>query len=144
MNEKNTKELTKVTAISSPSLTMSEGALATLSVSSEFLKEDYNWKEAFKYAENAGNPISRTLRSFTLEDVQEIVAFSDGQNDGPEWLIIFRAQGAYVYLHAGCDYTGWDCQAGGSAEWNEDLPTLIACIPEGERVRLTKAGPDGR
>jgi hypothetical protein len=40
-----------------------------------------------------------------------------GENDGRNWLWAVQFEGAYDgdwwVLCAGCDYTGWDCQAGG-------------------------------
>ncbi len=59
---------------------------------------DYDWREAFSYAEG-----------FAMDDVSDVLASSDGENDGPEWVATFRLNdGRYAGLKAGCDYTGWD------------------------------------
>ena len=68
------------------------------------LKEG-DWYEAFNYAQG-----------FTIDDVAEIHESDDGENDGPEWIMFgVLKDGRWFYLHAGCDYTGWDCQAGGNS-----------------------------
>lgn len=37
-----------------------------------------------------------------------------GENDGPHWVWILELlDGSFGYLKAGCDYTGWNCLAGG-------------------------------
>lgn len=50
-------------------------------------------------------PISR-------EDVVLIYWMVEGENHGEPWEGVFRLRdGRYLYLIAGCDYTGWDCSA---------------------------------
>jgi hypothetical protein len=88
--------------------------------------EGYDWQEAFAYAgevrgegeygcygsaniseaiEDSGVPCD----PFSREDVAEIVAMEDGENDGPDWIIVGRLNdGRWFSLSAGCDYTGWD------------------------------------
>ena len=83
--------------------------------------DDYNWAEAFVYA----HPISVEIEtvdesSFDREDVKEIFHTFLGENDGEAWKIYgILNDGRYFFLEAWCDYTGWDCQAGGSA-WVSD------------------------
>ncbi len=91
-------------------------------------QQNYNWQQAFSYARQADNPVTREVRDFSISDVTKIVATDEGENDGPDWVGIFKCGDVYLYLHAGCDYTGWDCQAGGAAEWHKSLRTLKACI----------------
>lgn len=75
---------------------------------------DCDWYEAATYAEWA--PI----------DVAEIVASSEGQNDESNWRVVVRlTDGRYSFLSAGCDYTGWDCQAWGSSQEYGSLEELI-------------------
>lgn len=86
--------------------------------------EDSDWEEVFKYAtphccvagHNHGptearpgivNP-SCDIREFTREDVAEIIAMVDGENDGENWVGVFKLNDyRYVCIRAGCDYTGW-------------------------------------
>lgn len=47
----------------------------------------------------------------------------------------------YFYLAAGCDYTGWDCQASGYVEVSMDLERLIRLgIPAADYEGMAKAG----
>jgi len=97
--------------------------------------DNRNWYYAFEYAgETAGDYSygSPNVTSdgscpdsiFTREDVKKIYGLREGQNDGDRWLLYgLLKDGRYFYLEAGCDYTGWDCQAFGFA-----------------RVSLTKKG----
>jgi len=80
---------------------------------------------------------------FTRADVVEIIACAEGENDGPSWIGVFKIKnGLYAFLEAGCDYTGWDCQSGGSATISDDLEHLIRFgVDEDSRKRL---GLNGR
>lgn len=96
----------------------------------EEMRESYDWQEAFVYA-RAGN-VSRSLGAkcsdagITLDDVARVIAASEGENDGPDWLCVFETRdGRFGFLAAGCDYTGWDCQAGGSTIVADTLEDLI-------------------
>jgi hypothetical protein len=122
----------------------------------EELLSNYDWRQAFAYAgdvydyasrdgQTYGDPaVSSCIGTDTATgpvlraDVTEIVASSEGENDGPDWLIVVKvADGRYAYLTAGCDYTGWDCQAGGHCIVDNDLQHLIRFgIGEAERARL--------
>jgi len=89
--------------------------------------DSFDWKEAFGYAgepNTSGSPriqatitnTSLSITPFTREDVIEIVGLSEGEGDGPDWLAYgCLRDGRWFYLEAGCDYTGWDCQADGFA-----------------------------
>ena len=76
-----------------------------------------DWEEAFKYAgELYVNAYGCLSTSFTREDVIEIYGMDNGENDERPWRIYGRLNdNRYFYLEAGCDYTGWNCQADGSA-----------------------------
>lgn len=83
-----------------------------------------NWEEAFKYAHDQST-ISLVVpdwkfgwakEPFDREDVRKIIALDEGENDGAEWVIVGQLRNGYYFsLFAWCDYTGWDCQAGGEA-----------------------------
>lgn len=69
------------------------------------LQESYDWREAFRYADD-----------FKIDDVKEIHGAIEGENDGDDWIIWGELKdGRWFSLSAGCDYTGWDCQAGGNS-----------------------------
>lgn len=70
-------------------------------------------------------------------DVARVVATSDGENDGANWIGIFRLKdGRFAFLSAGCDYTGWDCQSGGSALVSKSLDSLLRNVSSEEQDRL--------
>ena len=89
---------------------------------------DYDWQEAFEYAARAdlceGAKCSNS--GFTREDVVKILHIDEGENDGNYWIIVGElSDGRYFYLEAGCDYTGWDCQASGSAWVSDNYTNLL-------------------
>lgn len=48
----------------------------------------------------------------TFQEITEILANIEGQNDGNNWIwIVALDNGKFAYLEGGCDYTGWDCQS---------------------------------
>lgn len=52
---------------------------------------------------------SVSTTAFTRDDVAEIIAMAEGENDGAEWVGVFRLNdGRFAVLRAGCDYTGWE------------------------------------
>ena len=72
---------------------------------------------------------------FTAGDVAEITWIDEGENDGPSWIIGGRLHdGRWFFLSAGCDYTGWDCRAGGSA-WVAATRADIAAFAMGDDDR---------
>jgi hypothetical protein len=76
--------------------------------------DDYDWKEAFEYAD------------FLITDVVEIIAMEEGDNDGDDWIGVFKlSNGQFAWLSAGCDYTGWDCQATGDSAICNTLDELL-------------------
>lgn len=75
----------------------------------------YDWFEAFFYAVG-----------FDIEDLTSTRFLSDGQNDGDAWIGVFLLRdGRWAYLAAGCDYTGWDCQANGHSHICDTLDDLL-------------------
>ena len=71
---------------------------------------DYDWEEAFKYASPTSILVEEFIdtSSFSQEDVVEIIAIEDGENDGSDWIGVFKLKdGRYASLRAWCDYTGW-------------------------------------
>ena len=78
----------------------------------EELKE-YDWSEAFNYAD------------FNPDDIKNIIASDEGCDDGDSWVLVAELKdGTFGYLSAWCDYTGWDCQAGGSSGIRDTLEEL--------------------
>lgn len=112
--------------------------------------EGYDWQEAFCYAgdpqgsyglpdvRRAHPTSSVSLDGFGREDVVKITALDEGENDGPEWVCLGKLRdGRWFYLSAGCDYTGWDCQAGGSATVARTKAELLKYgLTDSEKARL--------
>lgn len=58
--------------------------------------EGYDWPSVIAYAQ------------FGTVDIERIIAMSEGDNDGPDWILVVRLRGGkYAAVVAGCDYTGW-------------------------------------
>ena len=102
----------------------------------ELLTDD--WHQVFGYAgepaesNSAGClplPVANYRGSITpilRVDVAEILAMDEGEKDERTWMLACKLNdGRYLYIEAGCDYTGWDCQASGSAWVANDLQSLI-------------------
>jgi hypothetical protein len=88
---------------------------------------DDDWKQAFGFA------------PFTREEVSEVIAAEDGENDGDNWVGIFRLKdGRIGYLTAGCDYTGWDCQADGHGDTRRTLVEVVRELCEDDDRRRLK------
>lgn len=80
----------------------------------------YDWKEAFSHATDPdpcpSDAPDLDLAGFGTADVETVIAVEAGENDGANWIVFGRLRdGRFFFLSAGCDYTGWDCQAWGSA-----------------------------
>lgn len=85
---------------------------------------DGDWEQVFAFAGGGGygepniQCISDgcSMENFGREDVSRIYGIKCGENDGEYWRIYGKLKdGRFFSIEAGCDYTGWDCQAGGSA-----------------------------
>lgn len=83
-----------------------------------------------------GSKVDTTV--FSRHDVKRVIALSNGENDVAEWLVAVELHdGRFGFVAAGCDYTGWDCQAGGHACIAATEDDLIRFgIGVGERERL--------
>ena len=105
---------------------------------------DYDWGEVFAFAGGGGsNPpeicvvmgdkCPATL--FSRKDVKVIYGSRAGENDEYEWLIWGKLNdNRYFYIEAGCDYTGFDCQASGRA-WVASSKKKIIDFGMGDMAR---------
>lgn len=97
--------------------------------------EDYNWKNAFgedcitlRYDRTITyrNDESLSVEPFTREDVETLLHSAEGEHDGASWLAVGKLKdGRYFSIEAGCDYTGWDCQAGGSCSFSKTYEDVL-------------------
>lgn len=101
----------------------------------------YDWSEAFVYTKNisGADPTKEyDLTPFEVTDVSEVLYADEGENDSASWIIAgILNDGRYFYLEAWCDYTGWDCQAGGKCSIASNLEELMQFgLTEGARSRF--------
>lgn len=76
----------------------------------ETLMGAYDWEEAMRYSK------------FRFDQIDKILFAIEGDHEWPPWLLIVELKGGgYGALRAWCDYTGWDCQAGGESGIFETL-----------------------
>ena len=92
----------------------------------EKFKDDYDWKEAFGFAD------------FSMDDVEKVLHHDPGHNDGDPWIMAgVLKDGRYFFLSAWCDYTGWDCQSGGHSNTTDTEESLYKyLLGEEERRRF--------
>lgn len=123
-------------------------------------KKDWDWQEVLGYAGKdttyagpcrAVTPVGENpppADPFGMEDIAEILAADPGEPDGREWMCALKLiDGRYAYIQAGCDYTGWDCQADGSAWVASDRDSLIRWAltdPARHRLGLSLSHGAGR
>lgn len=90
------------------------------------ITESYDWQEAFGFA------------AFSVNEINTLDRMEEGYNDGDPWLAVGTLKdGRYFFLSAWCDYTGWDCQAGGGSETADTLESLIRWhMGDDDRQRL--------
>lgn len=111
------------------------------------LKDSYDWREAFACAARDGIRLvpgyEGSLAPFGLDDVEEVIATSEGQNDGEPWVGVFRLRdGRFAFVSAWCDYTGWGCQDGGLVRLASSLDDLKRLgVDDAARARLFPGDP---
>lgn len=110
--------------------------------------DSYDWAEVF--GEGTGGNCSAIIPNwfigdsetkrdtFSREDVALIRGQVEGENDGPDWVVYGQLKdGRWFVARGGCDYTGWDCQAGNSGDVASTEATLIRyCLSDYERDRF--------
>jgi hypothetical protein len=99
-----------------------------------FGDEDWSsWEQAFRFAEDFG-----------IRDVADVTAFSNGSNDGDPWIaVMLLDDGRWAWLSAGCDYTGWSCQAWGESAITDSLVDLmLGYVGDENAQRLGMDMPD--
>lgn len=112
----------------------------------------YNWKEAFKYAARPRQVIpdrpidpenAPEMPGFDRENVVEILAIHDGENDADDWVGIFRLDdGRFAVLSAGCDYTGWGCIENGGSYVANTLEDLVRWGLADDERQMLASGED--
>lgn len=66
------------------------------------------------------------------KEIEEVVRYHEGERDYEPWFIVMRmSDGQWCHVTAWCDYTGWDCRAGGEAFYASSEAELV-------RTKLTQ------
>lgn len=103
------------------------------------MRESYDWQQVFNYAQKAYDigPFGTQAPGFTIDDVAEVIAHVEGENDEKDWQVVVELKdGRAAWISAGCDYTGWDCQASGYTRVGASLADLLAGIPREDKEIL--------
>lgn len=105
------------------------------------MRQDGNWKQAMEVASSAVGAVLGYTGSVEFNgwgEIDTVIASDDGCNDGPNWIALFQLHdGRYLFLSAGCDYTGWDCQAGGTIKICRNYNDMIRYgLGDDDRKRL--------
>lgn len=91
-----------------------------------------------KQVDNIGYDLSACLTYNDIgikeEDIASVLAEWEGEHDGDDyrWVVALK-DGRYGFIQGWCDYTGWDCQSGGSIEFAA-TPEEAAHFASGEEV----------
>jgi hypothetical protein len=100
-------------------------------------REDYDWGGSFDRSEGAVYEASQRpdpvpgfdgATAWGLDDVAEIIASDVGHGEYAETTcraVLRLTDGRFVHMEAGCDTTGWDCQAGGRSWVADSLDALL-------------------
>lgn len=128
-------------------------------VTAKRMHDDYDWKEAWAYGGKHAGTCAAFQRALAgpivcegatcsadpvgVEDVATVVAASEGENDERDWVAVAELQdGRYAFVEAGCDYTGWDCQAAGRVWVSDSLENLWQFgVTQDARDRLGSSPP---
>ena len=109
-------------------------------------KDNYDWQHAFYEAANGDCKSYDEIGP--IQHVEEVIACDEGENDGAEWIAIVKLvpetslhkniteNGPFAIIVAGCDYTGWDCQASGYIEYHESLEVALTDLTPEQASRL--------
>lgn len=111
--------------------------------------DTFDWEHIFSYYTRPTHVRKRAKARgmYSREHVASVVAIEDGENDGAEWIGLFKmTDGRWLVVRAGCDYTGWGCQEGGSSDVADTKREAIAfglTAEERRRLKLDAAGGKG-
>lgn len=103
----------------------------------EAFKADYDWCAAFHEAVHHSCGSNYYEDPGPISHVAEVLHAAEGLNDESDWLAVGRwDDGKFFVMSAGCDYTGWDCRAGGTIEFHDTLGEAITDLTPEQAARL--------
>ena len=106
---------------------------------------EYDWAEALHYLGDGLSVAEGSSASDSREmEIDQILAlrFEDGDYAEVEvYAVLLLKDGRFAFHRAGCDTTGWDCQAGGWTQVSHSLQHLYQMsLGEDERADLFPNG----
>jgi hypothetical protein len=108
----------------------------------EDFKSDFDWQHAFYEAFHGADGPSYDAppgERGPIENVVRVIHSIAGENDEAAWLAVVEwsgEQGAFAVMEAGCDYTGWDCQASGAIDYYPSLEVALSSLTPEQARRL--------
>jgi len=113
-------------------------------ISVEEMRSSYDWQHAFHEAcFGYYKPWSEENNIGPVKYVNQVICADEGENDGKDWIAVVGwsgVEGLFAVMRAGCDYTGWDCRAGGKIEFyntiEEALSPLTLTVEERLRFNI--------
>lgn len=94
------------------------------------LFQQYGFSDTFEMARGSLKKVDNnediSTKSIGIGDIESVIAYDEGQNDGENWIFILKIyDGRYVFMSAGADYTGFGCQ-----QWinNSDISYSLATL----------------
>lgn len=106
-------------------------------------QEDSDWRAAYWEALHGSFNWDRDEedKPHPVDQVDLVFASSEGERDEEDWLAVLRLiDGRWCVLRAGCDYTGWDCQAGGDVSYFDTVDAACSCLSLSRRERERLVG----
>lgn len=105
------------------------------------MRQDSNWNQAMEVASSTVGAVLGYTGSVAFngwDDIDSVIASDDGCNDGYNWIALFQLHDErYLFFSAGCDYTGWDCQASGVIKICRNYNDMICLgLGDDDRKRL--------
>lgn len=102
--------------------------------------EQLDWRCAWNEAQRRSYSSDAPLPDDVQHSIDEVLAFAAGENDESQWLCLFSTSipgQEFGIMRAGCDYTGWDCQAWGEIHYTSTWDTMRRLeLTDEERQRL--------
>lgn len=103
----------------------------------EDFRKNWDWIHAFYEATNNQYGPDYDDYDNYLSFVKRVVTCDEGENDGPSWIGVFELEdGRFCIVDSWCDYTGWDCQAGGGIEYYKTEGEALSNLTPDQAERL--------
>lgn len=86
-----------------------------------FLRGDGTWKCSVVLGDPKETIVVNPINLVNVTKFTKVYYFQEGENDEAAWIFFAKhSNGFYVFFEASCDYSGFDCQGGGSIVYSKD------------------------